>query len=369
MKVLLDSNIYRQDLTLDGGKFRLLFSQASQGRFEIALPEVVARETTELYRREIDERLNALDKAGRRLRSLRIPIAERNPVDKETEAEEFRKYLESKVLSGGALLGLPDVSHDHLVDQAIHKRRPFSGKDAGYRDALIWQSAMALAANDETVVLVTDNRKDFAAADGETLHPDLVAELEAAGAKCDSVLLYRDLDDFLEAWVPKEEAALQPVKELLADPEELAMLEDKLATVLAQLELPNEGHAFLTGLDIYSEGAWVETLDKIESIEVESAYSLGEQDASVELEATVLATIVFLANKGDLYSAERMHDLGEENDPPFYIYDYDYNDSLAAAEAPVKLSLAVQATFRAGSGELDDIEITDIDPTPVGQIV
>lgn len=369
MKVLLDSNIYRRDLTLNGGKFRLLFSQASQGRFGIVLPEVVARETTELYRREIDERLDALDKAGRRLRSLRIPVAERDPVDKETAAAEFREYLESKVLNGGELLGLPVVSHDHLVDQAIRKRRPFSGKGAGYRDALIWQSAMALTANDETVALVTDNRKDFAAADGETLHPDLVAELEAAGANGDSVLLYRDLDDFLEAWVPEEEAALQRVRELLANPEEMAKLEDKLATVLAQLELPNEGRAFLTELGIDSEGAWVETLDQIESIEAKSAYSLGDADASIELEATVLTTIDFFAHKGDLYSAERMHDLGDEIDPPFYIYDYDYNESLAAAEAPVELSLVVQATFRAEPGDLDDIEITDIDPTPVAQTV
>jgi len=363
VKVLLDSNIYKHDLTLDGAKFRLLVSQAAQGRFGLALPEVVAREVTALYHREIETKLRELGKASRRLRSLRVPVAEQELIDIEGKTASFREYLESKVLGDGAgeLVGLPDISHDALIDKAVGRRRPFGGKGSGYRDALIWQNVIALIQGNEAVALVTDNYKDFAATDGRSLHDDLLAELKHAGGAPDSVLLYRDLDSFLKAWVPVEEAALHRVRELLGEEFTRAQLENALATVLAQLALPDEGRGFLTGFNIDSEGAWIETLDSLESVEATSAYSLGGEDASVELSADVAVTVDFLAHKGDLYSAERMYDLGDEIDPPFRIYDYDFNESMAAAEATLDLSLTVQATFHAEAEELDDIEITDIE--------
>jgi hypothetical protein len=175
------------------------------------------------------------------------------------------------------------------------------------------------------------------------------------------VLLYGDLDSFLKAWVPVEEAALQRVRDLLENDAKLAQLEEALDTVLGQLPLPGEGRGFLRGLNVDAEGAWIETLGKLKSIEATNAYSLGGEDASVELTAEVAVTIDFLAHKGDLYSAEQMYDRGDEIDPLFHIYDYDYNDSMAAAEAPMDLSLSVQATFRAEPEELDDVEIVDID--------
>lgn len=362
MEVLLDSNIYRHDLTLDGGKFRLLFNQAAQGRFNLVLPEVVAREVPELYRREIDTKLKELGRSARRLKSLQIPVAEQKAIDMEVKAAEFRGYLESKILeAGGEVVQLPDVSHDHLVNKAIRRRKPFSGKGAGYRDALIWQTTAGLTREDKTVALITDNYKDFASADSETLHADLISELEEAGGKAESVLLYRDLDSFLKAWVPVEEAALQRVRDLLGDEAKRARLEEALATLLGQFPLPDEGRGFLGSLSVNPEGAWIETFNELESIEATSAYSLSGDDASVELTARVAVTIDFLAHKGDLYSAEQMYDLGDEIDPPFYIYDYDYNDWMAAAAAPMNLSLSVEATFRAEPEELDDIEIIDID--------
>lgn len=362
MEVMLDSNIYRHDLTLDGGKFRLLFNQAAQGRFHLVLPEVVAREVTELYRREINTRFKELEKFARRLKSLRIPVSEQEPIDMEVKAAEFRGYLESKIFeAGGEVVQLPEVSHDHLVNKAIRRRKPFSGKGAGYRDALIWQTAAGLISGEKTVALITDNYKDFAAADGETIHADLIAELEEAGGKAESVLLYRDLDSFLKAWVPVEEAALQRVRDLLGDEAKRARLEDALATLLGQFPLPDEGRGFLGSLSVSSEGAWIETFDALESVEATNAYSLSDGDASVELTVEAAVTVDFLAHKGDLYSAEQMYDLGDEIDPPFHIYDYDYNDWMAAAQAPMNLSLSVEATFSAEPEELDDIEIIDID--------
>lgn len=365
LKVLLDSNIYKHDLTLDGGKFRLLFSQAAQGRFHLVLPEVVAREASELYRREIDAKLEVIEKAASRLESLQVSVANQELNDLEAKAAEFRKYLESKVLGDrGELVALSDISHSELIDKAIGKRRPFSGKGAGYRDALIWQNVVSTAASGQKLALVTSNHKDFAGTDHSKLHGDLIAELDEAGVSPDSVLLYPDLDSFLRAWVPEEEAALQQVKDLLGEEANFARFEDALASAIGDLVLPNEGQGILRGFEIHSEGAWIETLDKLKSVEATSAYSLDDKDASIELLAEVVVTVDFLAHKGDLYSAEQMYDLGDEIDPPFHIYDYDYNKSLGAAEAQMELSLTVQATFNAESRELDDLEITDIDQAP-----
>jgi PIN domain len=362
LKVLLDSNIYRHDLSLEGSWFRLLFAQAEQGRFVLVLPEVVARETSDLYRRELNKSVRELRKTGRRLRSLRVDVAELEPVNVEAKTAEFREYLESKVkAAGGELAGFPDVSHGSLVDKAIARRRPFGGSGSGYRDALIWESAKAHATADEIVALASANHKDFAVADGKGLHADLTAELRDAGLDQNSVQLYRDLESFLKAVVPVEEAALHQVTELLKEDSQLAQLEDKLATALSNYPLPDEGRGFFAELGISSEGAWIEILNEVESVDARSAYALGDGNVSVELDVKASATIDFLAYKGDLYSAERMYDLGDEIDPPFHIYDYDHNESMAAAEAPMDLSLTVQAALRTESSELDDVEITDID--------
>lgn len=323
----------------------------------------MAREVADLYRREIVDKLGELVRATKRLGNLRIEVATQDTVDERAASQEFRQLLESKVLgSGGQLLPLPDVSHDTLVDHAIHRRRPFGGKGTGYRDALIWQNALTLAEAGETVAFVTANHKDFAGADGVKLNPDLTRELEERGAAGDSVLLYGDLDAFLEAWAVRTEEALGRVREYLHREEALATVEDRLATAVALMELPYEGRPFLAELNIEPEGAWVQTLDSIEEIEAGEAYILGDDQASVELTAVVGATVDFFARKGDVYTHESMHDLGDEIDPPFYVYDYDYNATLVAAEAPIRLILTLQATFHVGSEDLEDLEVTDVEP-------
>ena len=364
MKVLLDSNIYKRNLTLEGSEYRLLFSQAAQGTFELVLPEVVARETTDLYRRRVDEKLKQLKNAASDLAGLQVSITGSDEVDIEQAAADFRQRLESKVLgpSQGTPLEIPDIPHDELVNKAVRKQRPFGGKATGYRDALIWRNALELTVAGETVALVTNNHKDFADGDGGDLHPDLVTELEAVGSSVDSVLLYHDLNSFLKAQIPVQEAQLQQVRDLLSGNEGVARLEDDLATAVEMTELPNEGRAFFRAFDIYAEGAWIESLDHLESIEVDGAYGLDEGHVAVELTAKATVTIDFLAHKGDLYSTERMHDLGDEVDPPIRIYDYDYNDSMAGANAQMQLVLTVQARFNLQSAELEDVEVTEIQP-------
>ena len=362
LKVLLDSNIYRHDLTLDRLWFQLLFAQVRQGRFGLVLPEIVARETSDLYRRELEKSLRDLGKASRRLRSLRLDVPEPEAIDFGQKTTEFRQHLESKVIGvGGELTDLPEVPHGPLVDKAIARQRPFGGSGSGYRDALIWEGVKAQVAAGETVALVTSNHKDFASPDGQGLHHDLIAELAEAGLNLEAVQLYADLETLLKALVPAEETALHQAAVLLEEGPPLARLENELATALSNYPLPDEGRGFLAGLEISSEGAWIEALDHVASVEPRSAYSLSEGEVSVELGVEVDVTVDFLAHKGDLYSAERMYDLGDEIDPPFHIYDYDYNRWMAAATAPMTLSLTVQTVLKTEPGELSHVEITDID--------
>ena len=349
-------------MSLDGPWFRLLFAQVQRGTFGLVLPEVVARETSDLYRRELDKSLRELRRTSRRLRSLRLDVAEPGPIDLEAKTTGFREYLESQITgAGGGLAGIPDVPHGPLVDKAIGKRRPFGGSGSGYRDALIWENAKALATAGEAVALVTSNHKDFESADVHGLHLDLLAELDAAGVDRDAIRLYRDLESLLRALVPVEEAALHQATVLLDEDGAFARFSDDLSTALSNYPLPDEGQGFFTGLEITPEGAWIETLDHIASVEPRSAYALSDGEISVELGVDVSVTVDFLAHKGDLYSAEGMYDLGDEIDLPFRIYDYDYNKSMAAAEAAMTLSLTVQAVLRTESNDLSEVEVTDID--------
>jgi len=99
-----------------------------------------------------------------------------------TQIPDLREKFEARILARIAELGfevepIPAFPHDAVFDRIERKQRPFrDGKirEEGYRDFLIWQTALHVAELDD-VTLVTQNSRDFA--DGDSLHPDLVRDV------------------------------------------------------------------------------------------------------------------------------------------------------------------------------------------------
>jgi len=72
MIIILDTNIYRQDLMMKSHKFDILFDYIKKTHSKIVMPEIVHRELIAIYEREISGRLNDYRKAKRNLSGILI---------------------------------------------------------------------------------------------------------------------------------------------------------------------------------------------------------------------------------------------------------------------------------------------------------
>lgn len=158
---------------------------SSSGEAQFVLPEIVQWEIANQAQREIAEQVARYRAAGAKLRRLEIeaPTFNEGPnLGKERVAlatEELRKTILS---CGGRIAPIPNVSHAELVRRSLDHRRPFDTGDRGYRDTLLWHTALELLREHHSVVLVSNDKAAFVA-DGksEQLHADLAAELRAFG--------------------------------------------------------------------------------------------------------------------------------------------------------------------------------------------
>jgi hypothetical protein len=126
---------------------------------------------------------------------------------------------------------------DQLVDQAVAERRPFRGKSQGFRDALIWRSILEFADDDE-VVLITKNWKDFAQDDKhrDVLHQHLREDLTDAGHLPDRVRLVASLEDFIKEHVPSAAELELAQQRYDTDATWRAELTDKVYNALQQID-------------------------------------------------------------------------------------------------------------------------------------
>lgn len=125
----------------------------------------------------------------------------------------YEQFLNQTLLSSRAvLLPLPEISHGHMLERVLARRKPVKADGRGYQDALIWESLLAEYPTDSNPVhFVTDNWTDFAAAaEGDELALELVEDLRSIGSTEKSVRLYRRLTQFTDIHVKPQREILGP---------------------------------------------------------------------------------------------------------------------------------------------------------------
>ena len=85
MQVVIDTNIFYDDLMLNGASFRLLLARARKGDFKLALPEVVVLETVGKYRERVQSVVSGLVESSRRLADR--TSHQRSDLDLDVDAE------------------------------------------------------------------------------------------------------------------------------------------------------------------------------------------------------------------------------------------------------------------------------------------
>lgn len=368
MLVVLDSNILFSDFHLDRPRLRLIREQAEAGLFRLVLPEVVVRETVNLYRQELEKAGDRLEESIQapveRLQQLKVKYASPS-LDIDALVEDYEGFLrEVAENTGGEIPGLPGISENEVVERALAKRKPFKkNSDAGYRDTLIWHNVLVLAAEDD-VILISGNNGDFAEKDEPAnLASDLRDDLAQGGLPRDRVQLLPNTALFIREHVPESAQVRQTVQTGVDDPQSeiylslqalaaealegytpSTMIPGVLESGTDEVELPYNAE---------DEGATVEYADDLREVEILDA-RVDRGTAILELEALADLTFSFFVPKWELWQME------EAEEPKAYVMDANWSDHYAWLEGSFPTRLTAVAIYDVENGEFESVEVTHL---------
>lgn len=193
--VVLDTNVFVGDFLMHGAEFRVLLDGVGRvGGTRLAVPEAVVDETCTLYGERLREELSRIRTAHRdlsRLTGRELPLS--LSVDVDEERARYRTQLIARLEGAdGTVIPYPELPHQAVVARELSRRKPFKKGGAGYRDYIIWLSALSqLERAEDTLALVTKNTQDFG--DGPRVHDDFLADLAAKDIEPDRVRVHTSL--------------------------------------------------------------------------------------------------------------------------------------------------------------------------------
>lgn len=191
--VVLDTSVLYHDYKLSSASLQGLLRVATLGGAVVVLPRVAFDELLYQHAEAYEGTRKQLEDALKRFRhtsTVKVPFSFPNP--KRPYSDFLHRLLRQK---GIKLLDYPRVTHQEMIRRFYDYRKPL-GKhkdkrdkdDAGYKDALIWESILdLLGAQFTKIILVSGNVEDFGDADTDKLHKELIDDLVSHGHSEDTV--------------------------------------------------------------------------------------------------------------------------------------------------------------------------------------
>ncbi|WP_437302824.1 PIN domain-containing protein [Sorangium sp. So ce388] len=201
--IVLDTEVFFHDLHLERRSFAFLRACLETDRSTALLvSEVVILECVSRFRRQLldayklyEQSMSSLKKyLGEKVRAEPILPAS---IDSRVVVYEDRFRATLVDGFGAKIIEIPSASHKSVLARAIAKRRPFDDNGRGYQDTLMWMSVVGAIKSMRlpSVVLVTNNHKDFFDLKTGNLLPDLEEDLPRDGSIV--VRCYQNLDTSL----------------------------------------------------------------------------------------------------------------------------------------------------------------------------
>src|SRR5688572_9169845 len=205
MLIVLDTNIFLQDLSLRSAKSRVLKDFLRKTDSHVVLPEIIEMELLAHVERELARQHDIARRAIGRIKDLsgaQLPLPPRL---------DFQKMAQDRLASMRRSLrmfysrNMAPVRGEYLrevIQRAIRRERPCSERGEEIRDAVIWLGLMDLRENVDRIhiVFISANTKQFADESGK-LHPNLQYEAEQRGV---NVHYYAGVDEFIKDHATKD---------------------------------------------------------------------------------------------------------------------------------------------------------------------
>jgi hypothetical protein len=281
--------------------------------------------------------------------------------------EEDRRVRATLNDAGAAIAPLPEIGTEPFVERAISRHQPFdSNGQNGYRDTVLWETAMAAAAEDD-VLLITEDKDAFSEG-RKSSEPStqLLREAEERIGRAtpvritlDSAGAFEFATELVAASAPPEDAAeftarrdeqriadeqgRERLEVLLQDESFRAVLDEAIDSALQFWDLGHDLTAYgILPADIWS--ATVDVVDDISNHEIRSVHAsrenllLGEVAARAHIEASLTmhpSSAVLL-----------------EDDPRVSVTDYGIESGTGEAQTTVRADLVADLVIDPDAGSL-----------------
>jgi hypothetical protein len=192
VNVLIDTNIYFSDFYRKGPEFRGLMHMLKISGSTLLIPRVVEKEVIKKFTEQAKIDMSKIKRtAGKYPEAVKIKMSAKKII------EDFEKTWNGINKYNGEIriIEHESIKLDKIVDRAISERAPFGKKDKGFRDAVIWESAIDYlenCSNKDPLVIITKNTDDFGS---NKLDPLLKDEVAKTGR---TAYYYQDIGTFLK---------------------------------------------------------------------------------------------------------------------------------------------------------------------------
>jgi hypothetical protein len=298
--VIVDSTALVADFKFRSVPMSGLIERVRAGKLRLVVPEIVVREAVARYGRFVEEASAEAGKLVGRLGRLGLDIPVPS-LDRVVERNRYEAWLRGQLNDLGAVVPEPEETpHLDVVDRALAGRAPFSGDGKrGYRDALIWETVLAVARR-AFVVLLSANSSDFAESNDEVslVAPALRADLFRIGEADDRVLVCRSPAAVVQHLFVRDEQLLASLQARGGvDPAGLVVMLDPVLPIEPHRDLGLPAEAQLIGVTDFEA---VERDEYAEpAVEVLNAFHGDSDLAYIHLRLPVLGRVAFTVPDDD----------------------------------------------------------------------
>lgn len=344
--IVLDSTEVFEDYELGKPWIRGLALYAKAESVQVIVPEVVIQE---LMRQARDDLWIPANRALNRLRRTTGINSELPP--QTGFLADLESRFRARLVEVGFEVGvIPNVPHAEVLSRMNARLHPFrSGSpdlEKGYKDYLIWRTALAAGHAGEEVVLVSRNN-DFVHG-GAGLHRDLADEAASLGVTASA---YKGSEFMLETlvrpWMKKAAGLLRRLERHEEQLQVAEQLSKSVSDVLGGVEW-NPGEI---NLDPELDTVYVSNFDPMLPLENIDASEISDHE--VLLSFTVSGDVLL-----DAYPPKEV--AYYLNDPRVYVSDWDWNNHCVAAEISAEATFEIRLIVDPDSLEVQKTEVVSI---------
>ncbi|WP_066042309.1 PIN domain-containing protein [Herbiconiux solani] len=160
MLVIVDANVIMKDAILRDRKWRVAKDAVDADRLRLVLPEVARLEAIGGYRRDHEDKIRQVKGVIRKSTNRAKAAAESLLRVYADEVDQYESILNTRLHEIGFLIAEPpDRTHIDMTERAINRLAPFDESGGGYRDTLLWLTALEQVDEPpfENLVLVSDD--------------------------------------------------------------------------------------------------------------------------------------------------------------------------------------------------------------------